>query len=208
MFYLIMRVFLLVIILVIIFLMFKNFILSFSKKGKIILLSICFIAFYISLLIPFESFALNFETAEAAFNYSFINQKIIKVVETDNCAFIFYGDDGSQINYTYINKNNDKYQVKSPYNMVNFESTIKGQFFINQIKNNKANEQLIVIIQSNLKLPSGEAKIEDNLNSTFSYFNCKYKNIDCYTDVYWTVVDSSDLLNYTLTIDDEEIKIG
>lgn len=207
MIYLLIRFSLCIIIFALTFFLLKEHILLLSKKAKILVLLSCFMVFYLSLLVPFESVFLKFDTPEDSFHYSFINQNIIKTMEADDCAFVIYGTDGSQLNYTCIPKNGNQYQVRSAYLSPNIEGAFKDSLYICRVENKAGHSQLITVSQGNLREPDGKKTVNDSIGNTFSYFNCKYKSVDYYTDVYWTVTDLTELSDYVLTVDGESIRI-
>ena len=164
-----------------------------------------YLIFQISLTIPFESNLIKFDTPNDAFHYTYINENIIKVIESDNCAFIFYGKDGSEVKYTYVDKDDNKWRLHNPYLPINFKSQLHGLDFVTRITDIKMHKQLVVIKQGALS-PVGTKVIKDNQNSEFKYFSCKYSHADYYIGIYYAVIDS-DLKDYTLTIDGEAVDL-
>ena len=90
-------------------------------------------------------------------------------MEADDCAFVIYGTDGSQLNYTCIPKNGNQYQVRSAYLSSNIKGAFKDSLYVCCVENKAGHSQLITVSQGNLREPDGKKTVSDSLGNTFSY---------------------------------------
>jgi len=86
-----------------------------KRKSKTISFLVVIAIFYVLLLIPFEAEIIKFKSPIDAFQYSYFNEKIINVIEEDDCAFILYGKDPASMQFTVIEKKNDNWITNSYY---------------------------------------------------------------------------------------------
>lgn len=198
-------IFTLIIALIVIF-TFKKCIHQIKRKHTILLAFTILIVYLSSFFIPFENYIVNFESPEKAFKYRYFNTNIIRVVEEENCAFIFYGEDGSSVSFAGFEKKEGRWKVPNQVGTYKEKSYIVGHYFVDTIEVQRDRKKMIIISDGNLQKPESNMKIGDNYNSQFTSFYCKYKYADYYTVFYYTVIDSS-LQNYCLDIDGKVITI-
>ncbi len=102
------------IMIVISLLIYKKIVKHNLKKAKIIYLIVMLTALFLLLMIPFESQIIKFDNLAEAFKYRYPCQKIIEKIETDDYAFITYGNDEKNAHYTSYIKDNGEWILTSP----------------------------------------------------------------------------------------------
>ena len=133
---------------------------------------------------------------------------IIKIAETDDCAFIIYGEDGSSVSYTYTEKINGKWRIHNPnLDDLSKKTKLLQKYFITSIKIPNSNKKCIIVSEGNLQHKNTTIDVKDNLNSEFTSFYCKYSNMDVYTLFYYSIIDSNDS-NYQLSVNGEIVNIA
>ena len=174
--------------------------------SALLLIVMCVIIF----IIPFEYPLLKFDSPEQAFQYSHTSH-IQHVINYDNSSLVFYGNDGSSISCTYVNKTNSSWLMANP--VASFFRTIKVEiinshaYTVDVLHNKSRNELYVVILNGNQKINAEEVMVTDSLNSEFVSFSIPYQKVDYKTTVYCTKI-SEDIQNYSLYINGEELKLN
>lgn len=181
---------------------------SLVRYKKVLLIVVVMCIFFVSLLIPFESQIVKFGAPEQAFHYGFTNENIYKVLQDEDSAFIIYGNSITELNYTFINMNQDNsWEYTTPYKSTNKKTILFNRMFISQVTNNRQNKKLVIVNRDKI-LESDKAHIEvnDSLHSMFSNFTLQYSSQDMYIDIYYTIIDAN-TTGYSLIIDGEMVPL-
>lgn len=159
--YIIMFIIILVSILVYLFLIKKH-----TRKKIIILIITLLVIYQVIMVILIEENFIKFDTLEEAFNYSYSDYQIIRIIEKDEYAFVICSkNDGTTKRYTHFIKNNEKWKVTSPNaEGTKSKGTSKG-FLISVNKIKQKNSMFVSIGYFDILYENPD--IRDSINSDF-----------------------------------------
>lgn len=172
-------------------------------RGKIVLLTIYLFFLIVLLIFPLENL-IGFSDPTAAFRYLHPQEKVLQSIKTESGCFIVYGEDGSSISTTSINRKNNKWKILNPYFLTDEKNKAQDNYIIHTLRSGE--KTLILIIEGNLNSPKSNLNIEDNRKSAFKSFPCKYRYENRYSVVFYTVINSNDR-SYRLTVDGHDLEI-
>ena len=119
-----------------------------SNKRKAIVLLTISLLFGILQSIPFEAPFLKFKTAEKSFEYSYFGEKIFKLIELNDSAFIIYGRDENELKYTIIPRKGAEWSYINPSHIQKDSAKFMSKMFVFSETNPSIDRTMIIIVDS------------------------------------------------------------
>jgi len=178
-----------------------------NKKKALVLFAMSFM-FGALQSIPFEAPFLKFNTPEQAFEYSYFNEKILKVIELSDSALVVYGD-ASELKFTIIPKSSNEWDYVNPANIQKSIAKSYDMKFIFSITNPNIGRTIIIVWDGFMKDPIRFQAVTDKDGIEFHkevFKEVTFQDIDYYSVVYWQSIDSSKKKDYQVEIDGTLVK--
>ena len=179
-------------------------------KNKVIIMSIIImvVSYILMWNISFEKKIINFSTIQEAFEYSYPMKKIMKVFENEESAFVLYGPNNGNFNYTYFTKTNNRWNFTTPQISVVKTKGNLDSFVIVTVKIPNKNLKLIDVEYVDFFINDSQGKsfnIEDSMGSEFEVTKLEVTED---TNYYLNTVIIEDVPeNYYLIINGEEVTL-
>ena len=164
------------------------------------------ILYGVSLFIPFESILPGYATPETAFRIANPTENILQVIEDEDCAFIIFGKDGSDVKFSTVNKRGGRWRPCNIFNGYDEKLIAVGQTIATRLINTTANKQCILIKETQINNPNDRLDISDNASSKFNHFSFRLSNMNIYTNIYYSIMPFES--HYSLTVNGQTRQFG